>query len=157
MVNNFIRRKVKSSVWLGFIFSTIFIFFLVAAPITDSITDGITNRFIDDLKKQCGVTFADLPINLERCLVKTEEARDFETLNVETCSKCGEEGLCLKDLDLQFCEEALIKNKSLIDLRTTPKNFTNKISSLEMNTILMWIVGLFAAGWLYGKYVVKLR
>ncbi|MEK6883074.1 MAG: hypothetical protein AABY22_25845 [Nanoarchaeota archaeon] len=85
--NPFLR--ISPYVW-GFVFSAIFVFLLVTAYITDSVNDGITNNVIDKFEQGCYVTFKDLPVNLERCVKKSNEARTFEVLNKEICG-CNEE------------------------------------------------------------------
>ena len=157
MVLKYLRRyKLFRSNWkIGLLFSAIFVTLLVTSSITDSITDDITDNVIDELVAGCSVTFADRPVNLENCLVKTEEARSFKEFNVKMCSGCGEEQSCLVGDDLIFCENGIKKNQALITLRSGLKQMTDFFDSLSTNSILIWIASLFSLGWLFGRFILK--
>lgn len=152
--NPFLRAS--PYVW-GFSFSAIFVFLLVTAYITDSINDKITNNIINKFEQGCYVAFKDLPINLERCVQKSNEVRTFEIINKEICGGCGEKQLCLKDLDLQYCTAGFEQNKDITELRTTLKSMTNPFTKLAFLINILIVMGLFIIGFLFGWLIIAIK
>ena len=152
--NPFLRAS--PYVW-GFSLSAIFVFYLVSAYIADYENDRITNQIIDKFEQGCSVVFKDLPINLERCIQKSNEARTFEVLNKEICGGCKENQLCLMDVDLQYCEAGFEQNEKIIEFRNDLKSVTNRILGFSVLTNIIIVMSLFVVGFLFGWLIIAIK
>lgn len=141
---------------VGFSFSAIFVTLIVTAFVTDYITNNITNKILNKFEQGCSVAFKELPVNLERCVQKSNEARTFEVLNKEICGGCAENQFCLKDLDLKYCEAGFEQNKNIINLRATLKSITSPFMFSALLNVLI-IMLLFVVGFIFGWLILLIR
>ena len=138
---------------LGFSLSAVFVTILITGWVTDLVTKDVIDGFVEG----CYVTFKDLPVNLESCVQKSNEVRSFEVLDKSICSGCGGNQLCLKEVDLKYCEEGFDRNSGLINLRTFLKTITNPFTQFSSLVNLLIVMGLFMVGFIIGTIIVLVR
>lgn len=139
--------KKLSPVWFGFVLSAIFVTLVVTAIFTEMVTDKIRDRFTDNLTQKChDVGFVG--IQLERCILKSQDGSKMPYLKAEDCGTTLE----LVGEDKDFCEENVTKGSFLINLGSFLDSITKPITSLSLTAMGLIISALCVGGLLWRKY-----